>query len=85
MTKGQRALSDLTIVLDTLDIDHPEIIQGWIDKIASELAAAVVSAQACKDVRAWGIELASLLPDEREQRFRQLWPKINDVLRLAPR
>lgn len=85
MTKGQRALTDLTIVLDSLGIDHPDIIQGWIDKIATELAAAVVSAQACEDVRAWGIELASLLPNERELRFRQLWPKINDALRTALR
>jgi len=47
------------------------------------IAAAPALRTACEDVRAWGIELASLLPDERESRFRQLWPKINDVLRDA--
>lgn len=50
---------------------------------AALIAAAPALEQACKDARAWGIELASLLPDERELRFRRLWPKINDVLRLA--
>jgi len=83
MTKGQMALMDLTILLDTLGIDHPDIVQGWLDKIAAELAAAPVLLDACKAVRAWGIELASLLPDQRELRFRQSWPKINDILREA--
>ena len=36
-TKGQRALTDLTILLDTLDIDHPDIVQDWIDRIAAAL------------------------------------------------
>jgi hypothetical protein len=39
--------------------------------------------RACVQVRKWGIELASLPPEEREQRFCQLWPHINDALRTA--
>ena len=39
--------------------------------------------QACLQVRRWGIELASLLPEERDHRFEQLWPHINDTLRTA--
>jgi len=52
-TKGQRALSDLTIVLDALDIDHPDIIQGWIDKIAAELAATSDLLRALQNLLAW--------------------------------
>jgi hypothetical protein len=39
--------------------------------------------QACIQARKWGIELASLLPEEREHRFAQLWPQIHDTLRMA--
>lgn len=39
-TPGQRSLTDLTIMLYTLDIKHPDIVQGWIDKITAELNAA---------------------------------------------
>ena len=35
----------------------------------------------CRQVRKWGIELASTLPDERNALFSRLWPKINEALR----
>ena len=61
-----------------------ECIAEYVRKAnAAPIAAVPVLLKACEDVRAWGIELASLLPDERELRFRQLWPKVNDVLRDA--
>lgn len=39
--------------------------------------------RACLKVREWGIELASLQPAEREQRFIVLWQYINETLRTA--
>jgi len=39
--------------------------------------------RACLQVREWGIELASLQPAEREQRFIILWRHINQTLRTA--
>lgn len=37
--------------------------------------------KACAQVRQWGIELASALPDERERLWIRQWAHINDVLR----
>lgn len=67
---------------DNIPVDIATV-HGEDDTNAALLAAAPTLRTACEDVRAWGIELASLLPDERELRFRQLWPKVNDVLRDA--
>lgn len=48
MTKAQRALTDLEIVLDDVLDDKDEIISGWLETIAAGLAreAALVAALA---------------------------------------
>jgi len=51
MTRGQRALNDLEIILDDAGLEHDEIIQGWIGKIAAELAAAPATTAECDRLR----------------------------------
>jgi len=51
MTKAQRALNDLEIILDDAGLEHDEIIQGWINKIAAELATNAALLAALENAR----------------------------------
>ncbi len=48
MTKAQRALNDLEIVLDDVLDDKNEIISGWLETIAAGLAYEAVLVAALK-------------------------------------
>jgi hypothetical protein len=39
-TAGQRALSDIVMLIDILNVDSPSIVQGWVRKVWSELDVA---------------------------------------------
>ena len=43
MTKAQRALNDLEIVLDDVLDDKNEIISGWLETIAAALPRGYIS------------------------------------------
>jgi hypothetical protein len=40
-TPGKRALLDLSILLDTLELAHPDIVEGWLARIRTALDNAV--------------------------------------------
>jgi len=63
MTRGQRALNDLEIILDDAGLEHDEIIQGWIGKIAAELAAAPATTAECDRLRETNRQLVKACED----------------------
>lgn len=58
----------------------PEENPSSVDALRDEIGRL---REACLQVREWGIELASLQPAAREQRFIVLWQDINQTLRTA--
>ena len=47
-TPGLKALLNLTLLLDTLDLEHPDIVGEWLGKLYAELSTIPRLKKVCK-------------------------------------